>query len=46
MRRHLDGVVSYFAVPTRWRIRTEPLPTLAGEKIDKKALLQEFLAGT
>ncbi|MCZ8377311.1 class I adenylate-forming enzyme family protein [Mycobacterium sp. CPCC 205372] len=46
MRRHLDGVVSYFAVPTRWRIRTEPLPTLAGEKIDKKALLQEFLTGT
>ena len=30
----------YFAVPTRWEIRTEPLPTLAGEKVDKKALAQ------
>lgn len=39
---HLAGVVSYFAVPTRWQIRTEPLPTLAGEKVDKKALARGF----
>ncbi|KUI30894.1 AMP-dependent synthetase [Mycobacterium sp. IS-1742] len=42
LRRHLAGVVSSFAVPTRWLIRSEPLPTLAGEKIDKKALAATF----
>ncbi|BBY14747.1 class I adenylate-forming enzyme family protein [Mycolicibacterium litorale] len=42
LRRHLAGVVSSFAVPTRWRIRTEPLPTLAGEKVDKRALAAEL----
>jgi long-chain acyl-CoA synthetase len=35
-------MVAYFAVPTRWQIRTEPLPTLAGEKVDKKALARDF----
>ncbi len=39
---HLSGVVAYFAIPTRWEIRTEPLPTLAGEKIDKRTLVAEF----
>lgn len=42
LRRHLTGVVSSFAVPTRWLIRTEPLPTLAGEKVDKRALAADF----
>lgn len=42
LRRHLAGIVSSFAVPTRWLIRTEPLPTLAGEKIDKKTLATAF----
>jgi acyl-CoA synthetase (AMP-forming)/AMP-acid ligase II len=42
LSRHLAGVVAYFAVPTRWQIRTEPLPTLAGEKVDKKALATNF----
>jgi long-chain acyl-CoA synthetase len=42
LRRHLAGVVSSFAVPTRWLIRTEPLPTLAGEKVDKRTLAAEF----
>lgn len=42
LRRHLAEVVSSFAVPTRWAIRTAPLPTLAGEKVDKKALAAEF----
>jgi long-chain acyl-CoA synthetase len=36
--------VSYFAIPTRWEIRSEPLPTLAGEKVDKKALGRRFTA--
>jgi hypothetical protein len=35
-------VVAYFAVPTRWQIRTEPLPTLAGEKVDKTVLARDF----
>ena len=39
---HLQGVLAYFAIPTRWKIRTEPLPTVAGEKVDKKGLAAEF----
>jgi acyl-CoA synthetase (AMP-forming)/AMP-acid ligase II len=42
LARHLTGVVSHFAIPTRWQIRTDPLPTLAGEKVDKKTLLDSF----
>jgi hypothetical protein len=38
----VTGTLSYFAIPTRWEIRTEPLPTLAGEKVDKKRLVREF----
>ncbi|MDT3445614.1 MULTISPECIES: class I adenylate-forming enzyme family protein [unclassified Pseudofrankia] len=40
----LRGAVAYFAFPTRWSIRTDRLPTLAGEKIDKKTVKAEFLA--
>ena len=39
---HVTGVLSYFAIPTRWEIRRDPLPTLAGEKVDKKALARSF----
>lgn len=39
---HIREVVSSFAVPTQWWIRTEPLPTVAGEKVNKKALVAEF----
>ncbi len=39
---HLAGEVAYFAIPTRWSIRTEPLPTVGTEKIDKKGLHSEF----
>ncbi|MGE2717459.1 class I adenylate-forming enzyme family protein [Mycolicibacterium litorale] len=42
LRHHLADIVSSFAVPTRWEIRAEPLPTLAGEKIDKVALAAGF----
>ncbi len=42
LQRHLDGTLSYFAIPSRWEIRSEPLPTLAGEKVDKKALVRTF----
>jgi long-chain acyl-CoA synthetase len=44
LRRHLDGAVAYFAIPSRWEIRTEPLPTLAGEKVDKQTLVAQFPA--
>ena len=40
----LADTVSYFAIPTRWEIRAEPLPTLAGEKVDKRALASRFTA--
>jgi long-chain acyl-CoA synthetase len=43
---HVSGVLSYFAIPTRWEIRADPLPTLAGEKIDKKSLARGFDGGT
>jgi acyl-CoA synthetase (AMP-forming)/AMP-acid ligase II len=42
LRHHLTGMVAYFAIPTRWEIRTEPLPTLAGEKVDKRTLVAQF----
>jgi acyl-CoA synthetase (AMP-forming)/AMP-acid ligase II len=42
LREHLSGTVAYFAIPTRWQIRDQPLPTLAGEKIDKTALVAQF----
>ena len=41
---HVTGALSYFAIPTRWEIRTTPLPTLAGEKIDKRSLTRDFNA--
>jgi acyl-CoA synthetase (AMP-forming)/AMP-acid ligase II len=39
---HMTGEVAYFAVPTRWRIRREPLPTVGTEKVDKNSLHSEF----
>lgn len=42
LTRHMQTEVAYFAIPTRWLIRTQPLPTLAGEKVDKKNLAAEF----
>ncbi|CAN5868536.1 class I adenylate-forming enzyme family protein [soil metagenome] len=39
---HVTGVLSYFAVPTRWEIRAQALPTLAGEKVDKRSLAKDF----
>ncbi len=41
---HVTGTLSYFAIPTRWEIRLQPLPTLAGEKVDKKALVESLPA--
>jgi len=44
LTRHLRAQVAHFAIPTRWLIRGQPLPTLAGEKIDKRNLAAEFRA--
>ncbi len=41
---HVTGELAYFAIPTRWEIRAQPLPTLAGEKVDKKSLAASFVA--
>jgi acyl-CoA synthetase (AMP-forming)/AMP-acid ligase II len=42
LTQHMRAQVANFAVPTRWRIRTEPLPTIGTEKVDKKRLATEF----
>ncbi|HUR73495.1 MAG TPA: class I adenylate-forming enzyme family protein [Sporichthya sp.] len=42
LRAFLRARLAYFEVPTAWRITTDPLPTLAGEKIDKKTLKANF----
>jgi acyl-CoA synthetase (AMP-forming)/AMP-acid ligase II len=39
---HMHAEVAYFAVPTRWLIRDEPLPTVGTEKVDKRRLATEF----
>jgi long-chain acyl-CoA synthetase len=44
LRNHLASAVSSFAIPSDWRLTTEPLPTLAGEKVDKRALAAAFTA--
>ena len=45
LRDHCRSTLAYFEVPTLWVINDEPLPTLAGEKINKKAVREAFLAG-
>lgn len=40
--RHMADEVAYFAIPTRWVIRAEPLPTVGTEKVDKRGLATEF----
>jgi acyl-CoA synthetase (AMP-forming)/AMP-acid ligase II len=42
LAQHLQSLIAYFAIPTRWRITSQPLPTIAGEKVDKKNLAVEF----
>lgn len=42
LRAHVSDMLAHFAVPTRWHISTAALPTLPGEKVDKKALADRF----
>lgn len=44
LRAHCAGQLAYFEIPSLWRISDSPLPTLAGEKLDKKAIRANFLA--
>ncbi|GAA2402513.1 linear/branched/unsaturated fatty acid:CoA ligase LbuL [Actinomadura vinacea] len=45
LREFLTGTLAYFEIPTRWRVQTEELPTLPGEKIDKRTLRARFGTG-
>jgi acyl-CoA synthetase (AMP-forming)/AMP-acid ligase II len=38
LRDYLRARLAHFEVPTRWQVSGDPLPTLPGEKIDKRAL--------
>jgi len=40
------GRLAYFAVPTRWWVRTTDLPVNATGKVDKRALQEAFPAAT
>lgn len=42
LRTFLRQRLAHFEVPTKWRIGSDPLPTLAGEKVDKKTLRAEL----
>jgi acyl-CoA synthetase (AMP-forming)/AMP-acid ligase II len=42
LRSHVADALAHFAIPTRWHISTTALPTLPGEKIDKKRLAERF----
>ncbi|MGQ0464158.1 MAG: class I adenylate-forming enzyme family protein [Sporichthyaceae bacterium] len=39
---HARARLAYFAVPTAWQLVADPLPTLPGEKLDKKTLRTTF----
>jgi acyl-coenzyme A synthetase/AMP-(fatty) acid ligase len=41
----LHGAVASFAVPSRWHLQREPLPTNHTHKVDKQALLALVQAG-
>lgn len=43
LRALLKGHLAYFEIPTGWQVVAEPLPTLAGEKMDKKTLRANFV---
>jgi acyl-CoA synthetase (AMP-forming)/AMP-acid ligase II len=44
LRERLRGKVASFAVPSRWRVRTEPLPTNHAGKVDKVAISAQVRA--
>lgn len=44
LREHCATALAYFEIPTLWQISDTALPTLAGEKLDKKRIKASFLA--
>jgi acyl-CoA synthetase (AMP-forming)/AMP-acid ligase II len=44
LRERLRGKVASFAVPSRWRVQTDPLPTNQTGKVDKARLAAELRA--
>ncbi|MBD0859819.1 acyl--CoA ligase [Gordonia sp. zg691] len=43
LKTHCRTTLAYFEVPTLWQIGDTPLPTLAGEKLDKKTIKTRFV---
>ncbi|MFZ2177656.1 MAG: fatty acid--CoA ligase family protein, partial [Rhodococcus sp. (in: high G+C Gram-positive bacteria)] len=43
LREHCKDTLAYFELPSLWQIGDTPLPTLAGEKADKKSIRAAFL---
>ncbi len=43
LKAQLKGRVASFAIPSRWRIQTEPLPTNPAGKVDKPAIRAHIL---
>lgn len=44
LRQHCRSQLAYFEVPAQWSVGDQPLPTLAGEKVDKKTVRARYLA--
>jgi len=44
LRDEMRGSVASFAIPSRWQLRTEPLPLNHAGKVDKAAVVAEVLA--
>jgi acyl-CoA synthetase (AMP-forming)/AMP-acid ligase II len=44
LKAQLKGRVASFAIPSRWRIQTEPLPTNPAGKVDKPAIRAHILS--
>ncbi|WP_082946089.1 class I adenylate-forming enzyme family protein [Mycobacterium sp. E1747] len=43
LSRYCAESLAYFEIPTRWQIGETPMPTLVGEKLDKKAVRAAYL---
>jgi acyl-CoA synthetase (AMP-forming)/AMP-acid ligase II len=44
LRAHCATTLAYFEIPSLWQIGDTALPTLAGEKLDKKSIRAAFIA--
>jgi acyl-CoA synthetase (AMP-forming)/AMP-acid ligase II len=46
LQASLKPLLASFAIPSRWHIQSEPLPTNQTGKIDKRALRERFISAT